>query len=338
MSTLSGSLLDAFAANEAGARGRNRDARRTVSAIRRRRTVRAAGTGTVAVVGAGAIGAVWMLAPGGRFAQPASPVPSATCTVSIYAPPNLAARGHLSFAVRGYVDLRPDSPDPRVVAVLADGTTTQVLPDAHGDYIYAHDGKQYPLVMKQMIEDPAFRAQPIVFDFDEWGNSSFLDWDGHSRYEDDYKWTTVVPANVPHGVDTVELSMTLAITTLGGGMGYLGDSVPEGAYTDAVITTAQGEEVTRLKEGDAMPDIEGRTDVISVALRVGGLPHGETFSIASTYNADGAPPPTCEGGGASLSTVTSSPFVQEPQPTGSSEPLPPGVSEAPSSTPAPSQG
>ena len=232
MGTLGDSLKDVYAVDEVRARGRVRDPRRTVGAVRRRRTVRAAGTGTVAVLGVGAVGAIWMFAPGGRFAQPASPAPSATCTTSIYAPPNLAARGDVSFEVRAYVDLRPDSPDPKVVAVLADGTATEVLPDAAGDYIYEHDGKQYPLVFHDMM-DAAFVAQPIVFDFDKWGNADFLDWDGLTPHVDDYKWTTVVPAQVPDGIDTEELSMTLANATLGGGLGYIGDSVPKGAYTDA---------------------------------------------------------------------------------------------------------
>lgn len=334
MGTLGESLKDVYAADEVRARGRVRDPRRTVGAVRRRRTVRAAGTGTVAVLGVGAVGAIWMLAPGGRFATPASPAASATCSASIYVPPNMAARGDVSFAVRTYVDLRPDSPDPKVVAVLADGTATEVLPDAAGDYTYVHDGKQYPLLFHDMM-DTAFLAQPIVFDYDKWGNADFLDWDGVTPHADDYKWTTVVPAQVPEGIDTEELSMTLADATLGGGLGYIGDSVPNGAYADAVLTTSNGVQTIRLKEGDAFPTVEDRSDIVSVALRVGGLPGGETFSIVSTYDADGAPPPACEGGGAGLSTATSLPFVQEPQPSaGSNEPLPPGVSEGPSVEPS----
>jgi hypothetical protein len=240
----------------------------------------------------------------------------------------MAARGDVSFAVRAYVDLRTDSPDPKVVAVLADGTATEVLPTSRGDYIYSHDGKQYPLLFHEML-DPDFLAQPIVFDVDEWGNSSFLDWDGHGPHVDDYKWTTVVPAHVPDGIDTEELSMTLANATLGGGLGYIGDSVPKGAYADAVLTTSTGVQTIRLKDGDAFPRVGDRTGLLSVALRVGGLPGGETFSIVSTYDADGAPPPMCEAGGAGLSTATSQPYVPEPQPTGSSGPLPPGVSEVP---------
>ena len=59
--------------------------------------------------------------------------------------------------------------------------------------------------------------------------------------------------------------------------------------TDFVVTTAKGEEITRMKEGDSGPDIADRTDVLSVALRVSGLPGGETFSVVSTYDPAGSP-------------------------------------------------
>ena len=333
MNTLGDALKDAYVSDERRGRGLARGPHRTITAIRRRRTARAAGTGTAAVFGVAALGGIWWLGPGGRFAEPASPALAATCTTSIYAPPNLAARGDVSFALRAYVDLRKDSPDPKVVAVLADGTATEVLPDAAGDYIFVHEGKQYMLVMHNMDDmDPEFFEKPIVFDYDDWGNADFLDWDGESPHTHDYKWTTVVPTHVPDGIDTEELSMTLARTTLGSGLGYIADSVPEGAYTDLIVTTAKGDQVIRLKEGDTSLGIEGPTDVESVALRVGGLPGGETFTIVATYNPDGAPPPVCAPGDHGLTTATSSPWVQEPETSsspGSEEPLPPGVSEVP---------
>ena len=194
--------------------------------------------------------------------------------------------GDASFALRGYVDLRKDSVTPDVVATLPDGTAYEVLPNADGDYIYNVDGTDYTLVSHDLSAQE--REQPSFTDFYASGWAVGFDWDP-KNYLQTYKWTTVVPSHVPEGVDAAGLRSTLGTATGRGGPGYRENSVPAGAVTDFVVTTAKGEQITRMKEGDGGPDIAARTDVHSVALRVSGLPGGETFSIVSTYDPDGVP-------------------------------------------------
>lgn len=320
MNTLSDALQGAYAAHEHSERVRTRDPHRIVGAVRRRRRARAVGQGTATVAGVAAVGAFWWLAPGGRHAEPALPAPTFTCEVWPYVPPNPAALGDTPILFRAYIDLRADSPDPKVVVVLTDGTAIRLEPNDVGDYVYVIDGDEYFVAWHSFPEVP----WGTVGDYDKFSGGGDV-WDGVSPFVRDYAWTIAVPAEVPEGINTASLSSTLRIAMGMGGTGYLTDSVPAGAVTDAVVTTTTGStEVTRLKDGDPGPSLEGRDDVASVALRVSQLPGDETFTIVATYDPAGIPEPVCVSDELALTTFTPAPV-----------PPSPGLSWAPSPDPSP---
>ena len=101
MNTLGDALKDAYGSDEVLARGRVRDPHRTIATIRRRRTVRAASTGTAAavVVAAFAFGATAI--PGLRTAPPA--LPGVTCVAHPLALANPMAFGALEYVGRSYI-------------------------------------------------------------------------------------------------------------------------------------------------------------------------------------------------------------------------------------------
>jgi len=322
-------LKAAYNNEEARLRTQRRDPHRTVRAVRRRRVAHAAGTGSVAVVGVAAVGTVWWLAPGGRFAEPAVPTGSAGCEIWPYVPANAEAVGDASALFRVYSDLRPNVADPKVVVVLPDGTATRVEPNEAGDYTYTLDGFEHMIWSHEMPAE--LTTEPMVLNITDFGGGGDV-WDGVSPSVSDYAWTVVVPEQVPAGIDTAWLSSTLRVNFGMGGMGYGSEAVPKGAVTDVTLTTTSGAtETRRLQYGDTGPSAEGRDDVASIALTVSGLPDGERFTILATYDPSGIPAPTCASDHPPLVTATSS-----PEPTVVvDDPLLPGSSAEPSPTPWP---
>ena len=279
MNTLGDVLKGAYASDEQRARGLARGPHRTIVAIRRRRTARAAGTGTAAAVTIGALGAVWWFGPGGSFANPAEPAPSTQCTDSqLYLPANPDALGDTDFLYRAYIDLRQDSPTHGVVVVRKDGTLVRVEPGPDGSYTYLGSA-----IVFTDVPD-GFWNQPMVMDNFEGGGGGDA-WDGVSPFTQDYEWTVDVPAGAPAGVDTVQLTSSLRVAMGLGGSGYDSSFVPDGAVTDAIVTTMAGEtEVSRVAYGGPSSS-DTPQDVASVALRVSKLPDGGTYTITATHHA-----------------------------------------------------
>lgn len=314
MNTLGDSLNEAFAAD--AARQVALDSGGIVGAIRRRRAVSAAGMGAAAVVGIGAIGAVWWLTPGGRFASPAQPAPAGSCTAAeLYLPPNSQALGYVDVLFRAYVDLRPNAPHYGVVVVTPDGTITRIEKDANGDYAY--NGRV--IVGRDLPE--SWLEAAMVYDYDsESGNGT--DWDGLAPFVKDYEWTTTVPSQAPDGIDVLALVSVLGSVTSISGLGYSQSAVPDGATTDAIVTTTIGSTEYPLTDGASLPTLAYTDNVVSVALRVSGLPDGGTFTITTTHQTVDPALTACASGSTSASE-TASPTIS---PTADSSP-----SAAPSS-------
>ncbi|MDN4475377.1 hypothetical protein QQX09_05840 [Demequina sp. SYSU T00192] len=258
-------------------------------AAHRRRTRRAIGSGLGAAAVVGAVG-VAAFAVGGDPAAPPAAVPAATsdaadCAALPYVAPNAAALGDAPYAFRAYVDLRADAVHPGVVVVLPDGTWSRLEPDAEGRYLYALDGQVY--IVSWPREETGLDDMAMVVDHSTDGSAGGGDWDGVNPVVADYAWTVDIPADVPDGIDTALLSSTLRTGIGLGGLGYLGTSVPAGATTEAVVTTASGTTTTPMGEGSAMPPAADDTAVESVALRVSGLPGGGTFSIVAHHDLAG---------------------------------------------------
>lgn len=320
MNTIGDALNQSFAAD--AARENTLDARRAIGAIGRRRAVRAAGMGTAAAVGIGAMGAVWWFAPGGRWASPAHPAPSTQCTdAQLYLPPNPEAMGDVDLKFRAYVDLRPGSPTDGVVVVRQDGTLVRVEPGDDGTYTYLGN----PITFPDMPDEIKFR--PMVMDFEATGGGGDY-WDGVNPVTKDYAWTMVLPQQVPDGTDTALLSSTLRIAMELGGTGYIPDSVPHGAVADEVLTTTSGEtEEARLSEGDPGFSTEGRTDVASVALRV-TMADGSSFALVANHHEVDPALTACASASTSVTAT----------PTGSPEPAATGPIPGSSPDPGVSQG
>jgi len=298
MNTLGDALNESFATD--AARENTLDARRAIGAIGRRRAARAAGMGTAAAVGIGAVGAVWWLGPGGRFANPAQSAPSTQCTdAQLYLPANPDALGDTDFLYRAYIDLRPDSPTHGVVVVRKDGTRVRVEPGADNSYTYLGRAN----VFADMPDDLRFR--PMVEDNFEGGGGGDV-WDGVSPVTEDYEWTIDVPAGAPAGIDTVQLSSSLRVGMGLGGAGYDASYVPEGAVTDEIVTTTDGEtQINRVAYGGPSNSTDTASDVASVALQVSKLPDGGTYTITATHHAVDPALTACAP--ASSSSVTATP-------------------------------
>lgn len=305
---------------------------RATDASRRRRTMRGIGAATAAAVAVGGFtaGAVAL----GGVGQPAI-APAAgsadTCARAPYVPPNPAALGDAPFAFRAYVDLRPDAAHPGVVVVLLDGTCARLEPGADGGYSFTTGDRDVTIIHGGPSEWDTGTATVRNYATD--GSGSGDTWDGVTPYADDYAWTVTVPSPAPEGVDVALLSATLAIATTGGGMGYIEAAVPDGAVTDAVVTSATGIVATRLREGDSMPQTEHLEGLESVALRVSGLPGGETFTITALYDPTG--PDRAPYVGETPRPSSPSYGVESARPSpGSSADILPGSSPVPTSTPA----
>ena len=311
MTGLGDALNEAFEA-DAG-RQVSLDASRIIGAIRRRRAARSAGMGTAAAVGIGAVGAVWWLVPGGRLGSTVQPGASVSCNATdFYLPPNPESLGDFQLRFRAYIDLRANAPHRGVVAVTPDGAVTQVEANEAGDYVF--DGT----VVAARESAQSIVQEPMVIDFDADSGAGEA-WDGVTPFVKDYEWTTVVPSDVPEGVDTEALSSVLRPLTGIGGLSYSATAVPAGANTDAIVTTTIGTTEYPLADGDSLPTLAFTENVVSVALRV-RLAEGGTFTVTTTHHEVDPDLLACGPGPTATSAGTPSPAPTETLPGSSPEP------------------
>ncbi|WP_156159066.1 hypothetical protein [Demequina gelatinilytica] len=278
-------------------------AMRAAGAARRRRARRAVGTGAVGAAAVGAVGVAAVAAGGEPAAVTAASGSASGCTALPYVAPNPDAIGDAPYAFRAYVDLRDEAPDPGVVVVLPDGTWSRIAPDAQGRYLYALDGQTYIVAWPE--EGPRYEDMPMAVEHATDGSAAGGDWDGVTPLVDDYAWTIEIPDHVPDGVDTALLSSTLRTGMDLGGLGYVPSAVPDGAETQAIITGVGMETVAWLGSGSAFPPV-GQPDLVeSIALKVTGLPGGETFTITAKHDATGTLDVPCVDPGAEVEPDTS---------------------------------
>ena len=135
-------------------------------------------------------------------------------------------------------------------------------------------------------------------------------WDGVSPYLWDYHWTIVVPAWCPPASTRPRSRRRSESPSRIGGVGYESRAVPEGAVTDFIVTTTAGSTGERRQRTATQCRTSSTRGLVSVALRVSGLPDGGTFTITSTYG---------ERGSRALQRVWS----LRPRPRRAQRPLPP---------------
>jgi len=287
--------------------GLGRDFERgAVKSIRRRRTTRAAGYGAGSALAIGAVGVAAWVIPGQRQGTVA-PAGTQGCEINPYLPRNQAAIAVPSNLLRTYIDLRPESEDKKVIVVYPGGDYVEVEANDDGAFVLDNANGGFEVLNLEPLY-PGEYDSAWVMDELAGGGETRARWDGTSPYLSGYGWTTVVPDEVPAGIDLNSLSATFD-TSMSGGTGYWPGAVPEGAVTDVIMTSEDGVETTRLHDGDASPSVEAVQGASRVEMRVSGLPDGGTFSIVSTFDANDIPEPTCLPGAVNPTSI--------PEPTAS---------------------
>lgn len=315
-------------------------ARSVVTAIRRRRAVRA-GTATgvsVLAVGALAFGAISLAAPE-KVRPGAFPVPTAGaypwCDLASYPAVNTGAFGGYPYEGRIYVN----EVDKEYVYVAPDGTTTTLTPDADGNY-YATS----PTGARLMA--PTGFAEGTSWSHMAWdigasgsgGGRAYFVGPGERPFFTEvspgllYEWTTVVSGDAPEGVDDAGI-LALQLQAIGFAATYVNTSMaPAGATLEQVLRWTDGRErVTQLDPPDVSAATVWGEDLIglaSVSIRVTGLPDGATYEVTSTYDPTKTWAAAC-GTALDFSSPAPTPSSVTPAPTPSDEPPLPGSSQAP---------
>jgi hypothetical protein len=328
------------AITEAGGVPRKR-ARSVLHAIRRRRAVRA-GTATgvsVLAVGALAVGAI-NLGASETLTPGAFPLPTTGaypwCDLTSYPAVNPAALGDYAYAGRIYVN----EADHEYVYVAPDGTKTTLAPDTDGNYfatsptgaqLRAPTGWAAPAGWSHMAWDlgtdgsgvgRAYLVTPDEKPFFTTASPWLL-----------YEWTTTTSGAAPTGVSaagildiqlqSIGFATTTPVTTF----------VPTGATLERALRWSDGRErVTPVEWPVEQPVhiVEGEdlVGLVSVSLRVVGLPGGATYEVTSTYDPTRTWPAAC-GTTLDFSSPAPSPSHVTPAPTPSEEPPLPGSSPSP---------
>jgi hypothetical protein len=283
------------AITEAGGVPRKR-ARSVLSAIRRRRAVRA-GTATgvsVLAVGALAFGAINLgaseeLTPGAYALPTTGAYP--WCDVTSYPAVNPEALGEYSYAGRIYVN----EEDGEYVYVAPDGLKTALEPDADGNY-YATTATGGPFMAPRRSQvggswshmawdfgtDGSGGGRPYFVTPDEPAFSATV---GPGLL---YEWSTATSGDAPAGVDAAGI-LSLQLQALGFAAPYVATSmVPTGAALEQVLRWNDGRErTTPLNVPEVSSTAVEGEDLIglaSVSMRVTGLPGGATYEVISVYD------------------------------------------------------
>ncbi len=327
-------------------------ARSVVTAIRRRRAVRAgAATGaSVLAVGALAFAAV-NLGPSHTVAPAAFPVPTGGalpwCDLTSYPAVNTEALGGYPYDGRIYVN----ATDEEYVYVAPDGTTTVLEADADGSY-YATtpSGARFRAPVEVATgEGWSHMAWDFTSDGDGIGRAYFVA-PGEPAFFTPAgpallnEWTTPTPDDAPAGVDGAAV-LALQLQAIGFlyAMPVAEGAVPAGATLEEVLRWVDGSErVTPLDTPEststpvATEDLPG---LASVSMRVSGLPDGATYEVTSTFDSTKTWAAACGtqldyGAPASVEEPFHwGPYFEGPETAGI--PVPRGVAEARTRTSSP---
>lgn len=318
------------AVTEGGGVPRKR-ARSALTAIRRRRAVRAgAATGASALtVGAVAVGVLYLL-PADEVAPVGVPSPTdspiafefptpppgapAWCDLSTYPAVNPEALGALRYDGRVYVDYVNDV----YVYVAPDGSHQAFEPDAVGDASIVPPDGGSAISIYVPPEAPNWKFEAL--DYFQ-GGAGGRNLTNHGDPGLAYEWTTTVPDDVPAGVDLNNLSQQLAAIIGIGGSGFNPYAYPDGSVVEQVFRWTDGrtrvEQLTStLSTGAELQDTAG---LASVSVRVRNLPDGGEFEITSTYDPTKTWNAACVVGGTPPSserpdiTPTSTPYLEGPE-------------------------
>jgi hypothetical protein len=292
-------------------------ARSVVSAIRRRRALRAGTTTGVSIltVAAVAIGAM-ALRPAEDTAPVGFPTPPAGapswCYLSTYPRVNPAALGALRYDGRVYAD----NVDRTYVYVLPDGTHRTLEPDAAGEVTAVPPDTSWTFYVPTDPGEPDNSAWDL-FPLSSVGGT---DIDGVRDPNLLYEWTTTVPDTIPPGLDVTGLSEILSVSIGFGGTTLSPSFVPDGAIVETVFRWTDGHEraVTILPErtGATLADYSG---LASVSIRVSNLPGGDVFEMTSTYDATKTWTAACVAGAPTppstrpIVTTPPAPYLEGPE-------------------------
>jgi hypothetical protein len=312
---------------EAGGVPRKR-ARSVVTAIRRRRAVRASiATGVSVLTVAGVAVGAMALRPAEDAAPVGPPSPSeslapfefptpppgapAWCDLSAYPAVNPEALGAMRYDGRVYADYVRNV----FVYVAPDGSHQVLAPDSSGEVSVEPPDGGSTIYLPTGIPSLTFVAWDIS---GNGGGGTDPRDSGFPRLA--YEWTTTVPDTIPAGVDVNNLSQQLGIIIGLGGEGFNPYAYPAGAVVQSVIRWTDGHErVEPLSAAGPGPSLQDYAGLASVSVRVSNLPGGQTFEITSTYDPTKTWSAACVPGGSAPSstrtivTPTSTPYLEGPE-------------------------
>ncbi len=288
-------------------------ARSALSAIRRRRAVRAgAATGaSVLTVGAVAVGvmnlrpvdeaapvglptATESLAP---FAFPTPPPGApAWCDLSAYPAVNPAALGALRYDGRIYANYA----DGVFVYVAPDGSHQVLEPDASGEaWAQPPDGGS---AISAPAAIPGWTFMALDYSQSAGGGRNLSNGGDPGLM---YEWTTTVPDEIPAGVDLNNLSQQLATAIGLGGTGFNPYAYAQGAVVEEVLRWADGHTrvVPFTDERSSGAELQDTGGLVSVAMRVRNLPDGGEFEITASYDPTKSWNAACVAGGSAPSST-----------------------------------
>ncbi len=271
--------------------------RSILRSIRRRRAARAGATAGASVLAVGAfVFTAITVGPFGSTPPGALPMPTdgayPWCDLSSYPPVNPDALGAFPYAGRIWANAEDDE----YVYVAPDGSRTTLALNASGTFF----ATEYHGLTLAVPASPTsgLAWKHTVTDFGTDGSSSSAPYavgaDEDPYYQAVtpallYEWTTTAPSEVPPGVDEYEIA-ALQLASLGFDVSLSERAfVPDGASLEQVTRWRNlRERVVPVPDGQewlvppiSASDLDG---LASVALRVVGLPDGESYEVVSTYD------------------------------------------------------
>jgi hypothetical protein len=264
-----------------------------ISSIRRRRVARTAGVGGASAFAVGALALAAINLPNFRDSSPSAPgATSAWCDVDAYRPVNVDALGDADYMGRAYVDLSIEE----FIFVHPDGTVEELTETSDGRYYVPGTDT---VVWGAGDDEGVTRSIIDVYGDVYNGYTTGVNADDAAGMPTGHGWTTVVPEDVPPGVDTSMLSFAL-IHALGlQGLAIDASTIPAGATAAIVATYADGSEIEYPlyidQPGPTLAEL-GATGVLTVEIQVTDLPGGDTFAIVSTFDETQVPGYGCENG------------------------------------------
>lgn len=315
MNTLGDALKDAFGSDELRARGHSRSPHRTIAAIRRRRMVHAAGTGSAAAVVVAAVAYGATAIPGLRTAQ--SAMPGVTCIAYPLALANPTAFGALEYVGRSYIDDGGED----YVFMHADGTAEELALGADGAVRVVIDGEEVVLWAESMSSRPGRHVMDWVRDADGvQGVGAPLDPD--APQPNTWAWNVELPDDAPEGVNEERLSWLLLYSMRGSGGSLDAGDVPEGATVEMAAHGEGNTWTVPVRPGYPGPGPEQVGDAVTSLDLVVTLPDGGTYTITAHHDPNAVGPQICAtpGPDPSVSPSQVEPTSSEPSSAPTSEP------------------